>query len=82
MCAWVPRGVAGNVRSARPHRRLDGRRRAPHGRHRWGAARQSAATGQRVGVDGAAALLHQFLEFGPFILKPDLHLQGEGKNKI
>ena len=72
----VPRGVAGNVRSGRPHRRLHGGRRAPHGRHRGRAARQSAAGGQRVGVDRAAALLHQFLEFGAFVLKPDFHLEG------
>lgn len=76
VCGWVPRGVAGDVGAAR---RLDRGGRAPHGRHRGGAARQSATPGQSVGVDGATALFHQFLKFGAFILKPDLHLEGQGQ---
>lgn len=80
--AGVPRRVAGDVRSGRAHRRLDAARRAPHGRHRGGAARQSAAGGQSAGVDGAAAaLFHQLLEFGAFVLEPDLHLQGDSVKK-
>lgn len=45
VCGGVPWGVAGNVRSGRPHRGLHGGRRAPDRCHRGRAARQSAAGG-------------------------------------
>lgn len=79
VCGGVPRGVAGNVRSGRPHRSLHGGRWAPDRCHRGGNARQSAAGGQSGGVDRAPALFHQFLEFRALILKPNLHLQRQSK---
>lgn len=71
---WIPWGVAGNVRSGCAHWSLHGGRRAPDRCHRGGAARKSAASGQSVGVNCATALLHEFLEFGPLILKPNFYL--------
>lgn len=81
VCGWIPRGVAGNVRARRAHRRLHGGRRGPDWSHRGRAARQSAAGGQNIGVNCTAALFHQFLELGPFILEPDFYLKRE-KNTV
>lgn len=81
MCARVPRGVTGDVGPGGAHRGLHGGRRAPHRGPRRGAAGKSPATGQRAGVDGAVALLHQLLEFGAFVLEPDFHLEEKRKWK-
>lgn len=75
VCGWIPWGVAGNVRSGRAHWSLHGGRRAPDRCHRGRTTGKSTAGGQSVAVDRTTALLHQLLEFGSFILKPNFYLQ-------
>lgn len=82
VCGWIPRGVAGYVRPGRAHRRLHGGRRGPDRCHGGRTARKSTASGQNVGVNCTAALFHQFLEFGPLILKPDFYLEAKNINGI
>lgn len=80
VCGWIPWGVAGNVGPGGSHWSLDAGRWTPDRCHRGRPARKSAASGQSIGVNCATTLLHQLLEFGSFVLKPNFHLEKQRKS--